>query len=75
MSFETSITKREKEIIRLIALGMSSREIADTLNISSHTVATHRKNILRKFDGLNTVGIISLAQSSGWIEQRVEYAT
>lgn len=42
------LTKREKEIIALMSHGKFSREIAETLFISSHTVATHRKNILRK---------------------------
>ncbi len=42
------MTKREKEIIHLILKGMSSKQISELLAISSHTVATHRKNILKK---------------------------
>lgn len=42
------LTKREKEVIVLMAHGKYSQEIAEQLFISSHTVATHRKNILRK---------------------------
>ena len=42
------LTKREKEIVRCIALGMASKEIADEFFISKHTVDTHRKNIYRK---------------------------
>jgi DNA-binding CsgD family transcriptional regulator len=41
-------TKREKEIILLIFIGSSNLEIARSLNISRHTVATHRRNIFSK---------------------------
>jgi len=41
-------TAREKEIVEFIFNGSSNSEIADSLNISKHTVATHRKNILSK---------------------------
>lgn len=39
---------RERDVLRLMALGRSSREIAEALSISIHTVHTHRKNIRRK---------------------------
>lgn len=42
--------EREKEIIRHIAKGMTNKEIADKLFISTHTVATHRRNICSKLD-------------------------
>lgn len=41
-------TEREKEIVNFICTGSSNSEIADSLNISIHTVATHRKNIFSK---------------------------
>lgn len=44
------LTKREKEILALLSTGKSSPEIADQLFISRETVATHRKNIIRKLD-------------------------
>lgn len=43
-----ALTRREKEIIRLLANGKSSRDIAEDLFVSVHTVQTHRKNIIRK---------------------------
>ncbi|MCT1524355.1 helix-turn-helix transcriptional regulator [Sphingobacterium hotanense] len=45
-----ALTKREKEIIRFIANGASSKEIADSLFVSVHTINTHRKNIIQKLD-------------------------
>ncbi len=50
----TVITEREKLIVRYIALGLTNREIAEKLFISTHTVVTHRKNITRKL-GIKTV--------------------
>lgn len=46
----TILTKREKEVIGLLGIGQSTSEIAETLIISSQTVATHRKNINRKLE-------------------------
>jgi DNA-binding NarL/FixJ family response regulator len=48
------ISKREADILKNIALGLSNKEIADKLFISAHTVVTHRKNITRKL-GIKTV--------------------
>lgn len=42
------LTNREKEIITLLANGKSTSQITDQLFISTHTVSTHRKNIIRK---------------------------
>lgn len=42
------LTKREKEVITMISKGRSSKEIAEELFISIHTVNTHRKNIIQK---------------------------
>jgi DNA-binding CsgD family transcriptional regulator len=45
-----SLTVREKEILRLLALSRSANEIAGELVISSHTVETHRKNLRKKLN-------------------------
>ena len=50
----TSLSKREISILKLVALGNTNNEIADKLFISAHTVMTHRKNITRKL-GIKTV--------------------
>ncbi|MBN2482180.1 MAG: helix-turn-helix transcriptional regulator [Bacteroidales bacterium] len=48
------ISEREKEVLRLVALGLTNKEIGERLFISSHTVITHRKNISAKL-GIKTI--------------------
>lgn len=55
------ITRREKEILRLIAEGLTNTEIAEKLFISVPTVNTHRKSLLEKFDAKNTAILINKA--------------
>ena len=51
---DNALSAREKEILVCVAKGMINKEIADALNISVHTVISHRKNITRK-TGIKTV--------------------
>ncbi len=62
-----SLTRREVDIIRCIAREMTTREIADKLFISEHTVMTHRKNLLRKLDAKNAAGLVKFASDQGLI--------
>jgi len=55
------ITRREKEVLELIAEGMTNNMIAQKLFISSTTVDTHRKNLLAKFEAKNTASLIRIA--------------
>lgn len=55
------ISKRECEIITLIAEGFTNQQIADKLFLSSHTINTHRKNIMAKLGVKNTAGIVMYA--------------
>ena len=55
------ITRREKEVLLLIAEGMTNNEIAIKLFISTTTVDTHRKNLLAKFEVKNTASLIRMA--------------
>jgi DNA-binding NarL/FixJ family response regulator len=52
------LTKREKEIIRLVIEGMSNAEIAEQLGISVRTVENHRFNMLRKIGARNTPELV-----------------
>jgi DNA-binding NarL/FixJ family response regulator len=62
------LTDRESEILRFIAVGHTNTEIADMLFLSSHTVNTHRKNILHKIGANNTAGAVLYAVKEGLIE-------
>jgi DNA-binding NarL/FixJ family response regulator len=55
------LSSREKEILHLIADGMTNPQIAAKLFLSLHTVDSHRKNILTKFSVNNTASLIKLA--------------
>ena len=55
------LTRREKEVLELIADGMTNNEIAAKLFISVTTVDTHRKNLLAKFDARNIASLIKSA--------------
>ena len=56
-----NITEREMEIIKLVAEGLSNKSVADKLFISTHTVITHRKNIMNKLKVNNTAGLVLFA--------------
>jgi len=49
------ITIRERDVIRLLVLNYTSKEISEKLNITSNTVDTHRRNILKKLN-ISTTG-------------------
>jgi DNA-binding CsgD family transcriptional regulator len=57
------LTKREKEILRLMAMGMSSAEMAESLHISETTAATHRKNVKSKLKAKTNYDISRFAQA------------
>ena len=58
---ELKISGREYEVLELIGDGYSSKEIADILFISNHTVISHRKNLIEKFKAKNTAHLIKKA--------------
>jgi DNA-binding NarL/FixJ family response regulator len=62
------LTNREIEILKLIAQELTTQQIADKLFISLHTVESHRKNLMRKVDVKNMVGLIKYAVKAGIIE-------
>jgi DNA-binding CsgD family transcriptional regulator len=60
-------TTREKEILRCLHMGMSSKLTADALFISKTTVDTHRQNMLRKWNVPNTAALLKIACENGWV--------
>lgn len=53
----TELSRRECEVVACIALGLSTKEVADRLNLSTHTVNTHRRNICNKLDIHSAAGL------------------
>jgi DNA-binding NarL/FixJ family response regulator len=58
---------RETEVLRLIAEGFTTGEVADKLFVSKRTIETHRQNLLGKTQAKNTASLIKLAMSKGLI--------
>jgi DNA-binding NarL/FixJ family response regulator len=64
---EEPLTNREREIVKLIAEGKSSKEIGELLFISSRTVQHHRANIMRKLNLKKTADLIKYAIQKGYV--------
>ena len=63
-----NISAREQEVLHLIAYEHNSREIAQQLYISEHTVITHRKNLITKMDVRNSAGLVRRAFEMGFLK-------
>ncbi|MDP2386058.1 MAG: response regulator transcription factor [Bacteroidota bacterium] len=63
------VTEREADVIKYISEGLSNKQIADKLCLSTHTVNTHRKNIMAKLGVNNTAGIVMYAVKNNLLEQ------
>lgn len=62
------LTSRQREILRLIAEGQSTKQIALTLNISAKTVETHRAQLMDRLDIHSIVGLVRYAINNGLIQ-------
>lgn len=62
-----NLTKREFEILQLIGKGLTRTEISCSLNISKHTVHTHRKNIMSKMSATNTSQLVRHGIEYGYL--------
>ena len=65
---DTDLTKREKEILTLIATQLTTQQIAEKLFISVRTAETHRYGLMQKLKVKNTAGLIKVAIQLGLIE-------
>jgi two-component system response regulator NreC len=61
------ITDRESEVLRLMALGHSNKEIATTLDISVKTVEVHKANAMRKLALTGRIDVVRYALLQGWL--------
>ncbi|ANO51756.1 response regulator [Woeseia oceani] len=59
------LSNRQREILRLLAEGMSTREIAELLSISAKTVETHRSQLMQKLDIFDVPGLVKYAIRQG----------
>ncbi len=55
------LTKREEEVLGFVAQGQTSKQIAETLQVSVHTVNNHRKRVCRKLNIHSTAELVSFA--------------
>lgn len=67
-STDEFFSKREREVLKLLAAGHSTRDISKKLFITEKTVETHRKNLVQKASVKNTVELIAYASSRGLIK-------
>lgn len=56
-----SITPTEKKILEMIAEGFSTPDVAVALEMKAHTVLSHRRSLLRKFDAKNSAELVRRA--------------
>jgi two-component system, NarL family, response regulator NreC len=66
-----SLTEREEEVLRGVALGYTNKEIANQLGLSVKTVETHKVRICGKFDFRGRSDMVQYALRHGWLEQTV----
>jgi DNA-binding CsgD family transcriptional regulator len=65
LDMTNDLSSRELHIIRLIAKGMTDKEISEKLNISIHTTKTHRKRIIHKLGLKNSAALVRFAMENG----------
>lgn len=69
------LTPREIEIVQLVAQGLIAKEIADVLNLSTHTVYTHRKKIMKKLNLSSSSELVLYAVHKGYVSPNPEMGT
>lgn len=66
--YEIPLTRRESEVLKLIAQEMTNQEIADKLYLSLRTVETHRYNLVQKLGARNTAALVKEAIKRGLVD-------
>ena len=64
-----ALTEREREVLAWLARGLSSRQVAEELDISVRTVETHRANLMQKLGVKSVALLIQVAIREGILEQ------
>lgn len=63
--YSSLISEREAEVLRLIAYEYTTKEIAEALYVSTHTIDSHRKKLMTKWNVRNTAGLVRVGFQSG----------
>jgi DNA-binding NarL/FixJ family response regulator len=66
---KNKLTDRENEVLRLIALGYSNKEIAATLKLSVKTIEAHKSNAMNKLGVTSRIGIVRYAILQNWMQE------
>ena len=61
------LTKREKEVLQFVVQGLTSKQMAEHLNLSQRTIDHHRSSLLRKFNRKNSVDLVNYAVRNGFV--------
>lgn len=67
LEFKSILSKREMEVLRYTGMGLRSNDIGIHLNISRHTIDTHKRNILKKLEATSSIEAYNKAKSMGLI--------
>ena len=67
-----SLTDREKEVLKLVVEGLTSKQIADALSVSIKTVVTHRTNMMEKLGIHNKAGLVRFGVRHGLVPMNKE---
>jgi len=68
-STTASVSEREQEVLKAIALGYSNKEISSQLTISVKTVESHKANLMQKLELRNRTEIVRYAVRQGWLQE------
>jgi DNA-binding NarL/FixJ family response regulator len=63
-----SLSDRESEVLRLIALGYSNKEIGASLSLSVKTIEVHKANAMRKLNLRSRIDLVRYAIFQGWLQ-------
>ncbi|MEL6650800.1 MAG: response regulator transcription factor [Bacteroidota bacterium] len=68
MRLKSILSDREIEVLRLLAEGNTSKEIAESLSLSAQTIDSHRKNLLKKLEARNVADLVRIAFREGLVD-------
>ena len=63
-----SVSEREKQVLRMMAVGHSNKEIAEELSIAIKTVEVHKANAMKKMDFHGRIDVVRYAMLQGWLQ-------